>query len=81
MHEKFLLNIFFLPALLFIGTVTSIEDFKYSRIRNVWIVGGLVYATAVYVAFWVLSLCNSWYLFSPEISKVTRAFYGTPING
>lgn len=44
----------FLPVILFIGVVTSYEDFNYSKIKNKWILAGLGYSFAVYLLFWVL---------------------------
>lgn len=39
----------FLPALIFIGMVTSYEDIKIGKIRNIWIIIGLVYTLASYL--------------------------------
>lgn len=38
----------FLPVLLALGVITTIEDFKYSLIRNRWIALALVYAVCIY---------------------------------
>ncbi len=45
MPVKFL----FLPALLVIGYMTSIEDLKTGKIRNIWVLLGLIYSTICYI--------------------------------
>ena len=44
----------FLPLIIFIGLVTSYEDFKYSKIRNKWILLGLTYSLFIYALAWIL---------------------------
>jgi len=41
------LTIFLLPALLFIGIITSYEDIKLGKIRNKWILFSLIYSLIV----------------------------------
>jgi len=41
-------NILFLPAVFFIGFITSQEDLRTSKIRNKWILGGFIYGLAVF---------------------------------
>jgi len=48
-------NLIFLPAIFIIGAITSYEDLRYSKIRNLWVCAGLIYALGVYVAFWCIS--------------------------
>jgi len=43
------LSVLFIPPILFIGLVTSYEDFKLGKIRNKWILFGLYYGLAVYL--------------------------------
>lgn len=40
--------------ILFIGCITSYEDFKTSKIRNKWILAGLLYSLAIYILSWIL---------------------------
>jgi len=41
----------FLPALLALGAVTTYEDIKSGKIRNIWILAGILYAVVVYLFF------------------------------
>lgn len=50
----FLINLLFLPAILFIGAITSYEDFTISKIRNKWIVLGLLYPVFCYSLLYLL---------------------------
>ena len=52
--SKILYSFIFLPIILFIGFVTSYEDFKFSKIRNKWILTGLLYSFAIYLLSLVL---------------------------
>lgn len=53
MHRYLINNIIFLPVILFIGLATTYEDFKSSRIRNEWVLVGLVYSSIVYLFAWI----------------------------
>lgn len=44
-------SIFFLPVLVAVGLKTSIDDFKYGKIRNSIIVACIVYTLTIYLAF------------------------------
>ena len=44
----------FLPLILFIGFMTSIQDFKTSKIKNQWIKIGLLYSIVIYSLSWIL---------------------------
>ena len=48
------ISILFLPLLFFIGLITSWEDFHYGKVRNKWIILGLIYGVAVLIGlfFW-----------------------------
>ena len=39
--------IFFLPGILLFGAITSYEDWKFGKIRNKWVLAGLIYAFAM----------------------------------
>lgn len=43
------LELFFLPAIILLGIVTSYQDFKFGKIKNKWIILALTYAFIVYV--------------------------------
>ena len=56
-------NVIFLPIILFIGFITSFEDFKEYRIKNKWVIFGLFYSFLVYLFVFILSnsgLLNSY---------------------
>lgn len=59
MQYKIILNILFLPAVVFIGLVTSYEDLKHSKIRNKWILIGLIYACVLYLSSWIIYCLSS----------------------
>jgi hypothetical protein len=42
------------PGVLVLGAVTSIEDFRIGKVRNVWILRGMLYAVLVYCAVFLL---------------------------
>ena len=42
-----LIDILFLPVIFFIGLVTSWEDFCFGKIKNKWIILGLVYGITI----------------------------------
>ncbi len=48
-----LIDILFLPMIFFIGLVTSWEDFCFGKIRNKWIVLGLVYGVIILVSLFL----------------------------
>lgn len=50
------IDILFLPIILFIGIVTSFEDFKFGKIRNKWILFGFFYWLILFCAFFIWNL-------------------------
>ncbi len=46
----------FLPAVIFVGVMTSYEDIRSSRVRNLWVGSGLAYVFAVYLAAFALTV-------------------------
>jgi hypothetical protein len=52
-----ILDYLFLPVVFLIGSITSYQDYKYSKIRNKWILWGLAWALSVYLllCLWLLS--------------------------
>lgn len=60
-------NFIFLPVILFIGFITSFEDFKEYKIKNKWIIFSLVYSFSVYLFVFILNhfnLLSSYLIFS-----------------
>jgi Flp pilus assembly protein protease CpaA len=60
--------IIFLPVILFIGFITSYEDFSISKIRNKWILIGLLYPLIIY--------SFSWILYGVAVNKIVSPFIG-----
>jgi len=58
-----IIDILFLPMLIFIGLITSWEDFKGGKIRNKWIVIGLIYGLAIFAGLFL------WNLFAEPITQ------------
>lgn len=54
MPFKIIFNIVFLPIVILIGFFTSRDDFLRSKIRNKWILMGLIYSFCVYLISWIL---------------------------
>ena len=54
MEFKIIFNFIFLPIIVFIGIVTSFEDYKSSKIRNKWVLVGLIYAAIIYLLAWLI---------------------------
>lgn len=59
-----ILDVFFLPAVFYIGIVASYEDFRAGKIRNKIILYGLIYGLAV------LGLLFIWTLFAESLSEM-----------
>ena len=64
MPKSLLLNIIFLPPILFIGFITSYEDFKASKIKNKWVFLGLSYSLLAYSLILIL---YKWNLINPYL--------------
>lgn len=39
--------LFFIPMIIFLGLVTSYEDIRFGKIRNIWVISSLIYAFLV----------------------------------
>lgn len=48
------INLIFLPAILFVGLITSYEDITLSRIKNKWIILGMAYSVLSYLFLFFL---------------------------
>lgn len=73
MLSKIMPNIIFLSVILFIGCITSYEDFKTSKIRNKWIKAGLIYSLSVYLATWILYGLAAKGILSPIIGRAVSS--------
>lgn len=49
-------SIAFLPCIIFLGVITSFEDYRYGLIKNKWILLSLLYCAVVYVIFYFVFL-------------------------
>lgn len=56
-------DILFLPLLFFIGLITSYEDVRYGKVRNKWILLGLICGLTVIIFFFV------WYFIASPIAR------------
>ncbi|MBU2579511.1 prepilin peptidase [Patescibacteria group bacterium] len=65
-----ILDFLFLPCLFLIGVITSYQDFKEGKIKNKWIVSGLIYGVAILI---VLAIWNL-------IAEPVMVFYYTNIK-
>lgn len=59
MLDKEIYSIIFLPPIILIGILSSYEDFKFSRIRNKFILFGLIYSLSIYLLAWILYILFS----------------------
>jgi len=55
-------NYFLLPMFFFVGLAVTYEDFRYGKIRNRWILLGVVWALSVYFLFFL------WDLIGPSLT-------------
>lgn len=58
-----IIDILFLPMIVFLGAITSWEDYNYKLVRNKWIIIGLIYGAG---AFFLMSLPASITAISPQ---------------
>jgi len=69
-----LLDFFLLPIVFFVGIVISREDFLTGKIRNKWIIFGLIYGIAIFTMLYLLSrftdLLGSFNLTSVYLARV-----------
>lgn len=67
--KLFIYSIIFFPVIVFIGIVTSYEDFLSFKIKNKWILTGLFYSFSVYAIAWILFFLASKGLINPSAGK------------
>lgn len=70
MQFKMISSIVFFPIIILIGFFTSREDFLKSKIRNKWILIGLMSSFFIYFIFWILY----WLRVGEPLSSVTDKF-------
>lgn len=56
------LELIFLPMILFLGVITSYEDIRFNKIKNKWIIFGLIYSFLAY------AILITFYLFDGNIN-------------
>lgn len=61
---NYLFDFLFLPVIFFIGLITSYQDFKEGKIKNKWIILGLVWGLGIYILFLI------WALAVPYLSQI-----------
>jgi hypothetical protein len=73
---NYLLDYLFLPALFFIGLVTAYQDFKEGKIRNKWIVLGLIWGLGIYflLLIWALVVPYLYQIFSKPFTFVLPSY-------
>lgn len=59
-----ILDYLFLPVLFLIGLVTSYQDFKEGKIKNKWIVLGMIWGLGIYI------LLLFWAILAPYLSQI-----------
>ncbi|MDD5005942.1 MAG: prepilin peptidase [Candidatus Omnitrophica bacterium] len=74
MFHNDILGFIFYPLIVFIGATTSYEDFKTFKIRNKWILIGLIYTVSVYLSFSILYGLAVKQILSPAIGKFSFCF-------
>jgi len=59
----------FLSVIIIIGCITTVEDIVYSRIRNKWIILGLLFVLAAYIFLWAVCYINGSKIFVVDFDK------------
>jgi len=71
-----LLDYLLLPAIFLIGLVTSYQDCKEGKIKNKWIVLGLVWGLGIYFLFLIFGLLSFSYVFKVLINSIIALIFG-----
>lgn len=69
------LDYVFLPVLFLVGIVTSYQDIKYGKIKNKWIVAGLVWGLGIYSASYLWIFIGDHSIFLPKASNYISYLY------
>lgn len=84
MSHKILNSIFFLPVIFFVGFMTSFGDFFIGKIKNKWILTGLIYSATFYTLCWLVYFLSFQTLVSHAARDIAslfiRNFDGWTIN-
>ena len=70
MPYKMIYTIIFLPLICYLGLVTSHGDFLSSRIKNKWILIGLLYSFVMYLVAWLVCICAQKEIMHPKILDI-----------
>ncbi|MBL7056500.1 prepilin peptidase [Candidatus Woesearchaeota archaeon] len=75
------LTILLLPAIFFIGIITSYEDIKYKKIRNKWVLSALLYSIFIFLGIFLKiiptnEILSRAYLFSYFLNLIFAFFVG-----
>ncbi|MBU2634963.1 hypothetical protein KJ841_00605, partial [Patescibacteria group bacterium] len=65
-----ILDYLFLPLLFFIGLITSYQDFKEGKIKNKWIILGLIWGLGVYLLFLIFGSLSFYYVSKVLINSI-----------
>lgn len=75
-----LVNWIFLPGIISLGIITSIEDLKFGKIRNKWIIYGIFYAILVNliisIIYTIYATLNTKYIINYLINGAISLFVG-----
>lgn len=72
-----ILDFLFLPVIFFIGLVVSYQDFKESKIKNKWIILGLIWGLGIYILFLIWALAAPFTFILP--SYILKVFINSAI--
>jgi len=68
---KIIYSAIFLPLIFFIGIITTREDIKSSKIKNKWVLLGLLYSFIVYLLSWIVFKLALAGIVNPFIGQAT----------
>jgi len=71
-----LITLFFLPAILLVGAITSYEDIKKSVIRNIYLILGICYSAVVHIGLFIVGYINQNYIFTMLIYVILAFILG-----
>lgn len=61
----------FLPMIIYLGLTTSYEDFLFSKIKNKWVLTGLLYTFILYILSWILHSLLLMKMIHPAMGRIT----------
>jgi hypothetical protein len=69
------LDYVFLPVIFLIGIVTSFQDIKHGKIKNKWIVAGLVWGMGIYSISYLWIFLGHYLIFLPKAGRYISYVY------